>query len=373
MSFLLLASFSEVASYVGYVLLAVLVLLIMITVHEFGHYVSGKLLGFGIKEFAIGFGPKIYSKTKKDGEVFSIRALPVGGFCAFCGEDEDNDDPKAFNNLSVWRRIIVLVAGSFMNYLLALLVIIFMFGVYGQSTLISVKTTLSAEISDEYVLKDYDVILKADGKNIYILTDLLNALEGKSAGEKVEFTLLRDKKVVEKEIIMRRDTDFKNLEDVFTLYDALGIYYEKTDFNQMINGGLYSTSVRLGFFKTIGRSFDYSFKLAGTVFNVVGELLTGKLGFDSVGGTVTTIKVTADSIRIGGIRYLLNITALIGVNLAVFNMLPIPALDGSRVVFCLIEGIRRKPISRKVEGVIHTIGLVLLLLFAVFVDLNQCF
>ena len=372
MNSLLLISFLEIASYIGYILLAILVLLIMITVHEFGHYLSGKLLGFGIQEFAIGFGPKIYSKTKKSGEVFSIRAFPVGGFCAFSGEDEDSEDPKAFNNRPVWRRIIVLISGSFMNYLLALLVIIFMFGTYGQSSLISVKTTPSATIPTENVLQDYDVILKANGKNVYVLTDLLSAVEDKKAGDKISFTLLREKQVIEKEITLRTDTEFKNMEDVFTLYDALGFYYEKTENGEMTNGGLYSTSVKLGFFKTIGRSFDYSFKLAGTVFNVLGELLTGKLGVDSVGGTVTTIKVTADSIKIGGFRYLLNITALIGVNLAVFNMLPIPALDGSRVVFCLIEGIRRKPISRKVEGVIHTVGLILLLLFAVFVDLNQC-
>jgi regulator of sigma E protease len=260
-----------------------------------------------------------------------------------------------------------------MNYVLALLVIIFTFGVYGQSSLISVKTTPSAEYSIENTLQDYDVILKANGKNVYGFTDLLSAVKGKKAGDKVSFTLLREKQVVEKEIALRTDTNFKNMEDVFTLYDALGFYYEKSEDGKMTDGGLYSTSVKLGFFKTIGRSFDYSFKLAGTVFNVFGELLTGKLGVDSVGGTVTTIKITADSIKTGGFRYLLNITALIGVNLAVFNMLPIPALDGSRVVFCLIEGIRRKPISRKVEGVIHTVGLILLLLFAVFVDLNQCF
>ncbi len=373
MNYLLLVSFSQVANYVLYVLLAILVLLIMITVHEFGHYVSGKVLGFGIKEFAIGFGPKIYSKTKKSGEVFSVRAFPIGGFCAFSGEDEESSDPKDFNNRPVWRRIIVLIAGSFMNYLLALTVIILMFGIYGQSTLISVKTTPSTTISAENCLSDYDVILKANGKNVYMITDLMKAVEDKNEGDKVKFIVMNKGERKEKEIVLRTNTNFKNMEDVYTLYDALGFYYETAEDGNMKNSGLYSTSVRLGVFDTIGRSFDYSFKLAGTIFNVLGELLTGKLGIDSVGGTVTTVKVTADSIKIGGFRYLLNITALIGVNLAVFNMLPIPALDGSRVVFGIIEGIRRKPISRKVEGVIHTVGLILLLLFAVFVDLKQCF
>ncbi len=98
MNFLLLASFGEIMQYVGYVLIAILVLLAMITVHEFGHYIVGKIFGFGITEFAIGFGPKLYKHTKKNGEVFSVRVLPLGGFCSFKGEDEEDDDPSAFNN-----------------------------------------------------------------------------------------------------------------------------------------------------------------------------------------------------------------------------------------------------------------------------------
>lgn len=373
MNYLLLASFGSVMAYIGYILLAILVLLVMITVHEFGHYVSGKALGFGIEEFAIGFGPKLYSKKRKSGEIFSIRAFPLGGFCAFHGEDEDSDDERAFNNKSPWRRIIVLISGALMNYLLAVLVISAMFGIYGQSSLISVKTRPSNEIKEEYLLQDYDVILQADGKNVYILTDLMKAVEDKAKGEKVKFTVYRNGEVVETEVEMRTDTSFTNMEDVQKLYDALGFYYELDGDGNLINSGLYSTSVRLGFFRTIGRSFDYSFKLAGTIFTILGELLTGKLGISSMGGTVTTIGVTADAIKVGGFRYLLNITAFIGVNLAVFNLLPFPALDGSRVVFSLIEWIFRKPVNRKVEGIIHTVGFILLLLFAVFVDLQRCF
>jgi len=113
--------------------------------------------------------------------------------------------------------------------------------------------------------------------------------------------------------------------------------------------------------------------LAGTVFTVLGQLITGALGIGSLGGTVTTIAVTADAIKLGGLRQILNMMSFIGVNLAVFNLLPFPALDGSRVVFTAIEGVRRKPLNRRIEGLIHTIGLFALLLFAVFVDLQQCF
>ena len=366
-----MASFAEVISYAGYVLLAVLVLLAMITVHEFGHFIAGKIFGFGIDEFAIGFGPKLFSKKKKNGEVFSIRLLPIGGFCAFRGEDKDDEDPSAFNNKKPWQRIIVLVSGAFMNYLLALLLIILMFGIYGQSALMTGK--LSGEGEEGYSFYERDVILTANGKNAYMLTDLMNAVNGKKQGEEVPFTVYRDG--VKKDITVKMicDADFKSVEDVTTLYKALGVYYETDETGGIVNGGMYSTSVRLGFFATIGRSFDYSFKVAGTVFKVLGELLTGALGIKSLGGTVTTVAVAADAIKTGGFKYLLNVASFIGVNLAVFNLLPIPALDGSRAVFTAVEWVRGKPLNRRVEGIIHTVGFVLILLFAVIVDLQRCF
>ncbi len=370
----MLASFSEVMTYVGYILLAILILLVMITVHELGHYIAGKIFKFGIEEFAIGFGPKLFSKKKKDGEVFSIRALPIGGFCSFKGEDADDEDPSAFNNKKPWQRIIVLVSGALMNFLFALLLIVVMFSTYGQPALMTYKTAdLPAGITAENSFQDKDVILKINGKNIYLTTDIMNAISDKSAGDKVDVLVRRAGKNVSFKLTLREDTNFKNLEDMNRLFSAIGVYYETDDNGAMTVGGMYSTSVKHGIFATIGRSFDYSFRLAGTIFTVLGELITGALGLSAVGGTVTTIQMTADAIKIGGLRYLLNIASLIGVNLAVFNLLPVPALDGSRVVFTTIEWIRKKPLNRRVEGIIHGVGLVLLLLFAVVVDLQRCF
>ena len=374
MNFLFLSSFGEVMSTVGYITLAVLILLIMITVHEFGHYVAGKIFGFGIDEFAIGFGPKLFSRLKKNGERFSIRLFPIGGFCAFRGEDADCDDPTAFNNKKWWKRIIVLISGAFMNYILALFVIMLMFGIYGQTVLVTYKTVAPpVGIESEYCFQDRDIILKAQGNNVYLTTDLMDAIENKKAGDIVDFTVRRGGKDVDVKIKLRTDTNFTNLEDLTKMYSALGIYYQTDSDGVMVDGGLYSTSIKLGFFQLIGRSFEYSFTLALSIFKVLGQLITGALGISSLGGTVTTIAVTADAIKIGGFRYLLNMTGFIGVNLAVFNLLPIPALDGSRVVFTAIEGIRKKPLNRRVEGIIHTVGLFLLLLFAVFVDLQRCF
>lgn len=374
MNYLFLASFNEIAQYALYILLAVLVLLVMITIHEFGHFITGKIFGFGIEEFSIGFGPKIFGKTKKNGEKFSIRVIPLGGFCAFKGEDADDEDPSAFNNKKPWQRIIVLVSGAFMNYVLALVAIIMMFGIYGSSALMVYKTddnVVGPASSASFYNKD--VIITVEGKDVYLVTDVMNALSGKKSGEAVLFGLYRNGKFCDEYITLKADADFKNLEDSETLCRVLGVYYEKEADSDKIETGFRTTGIKFGFFKTIGRSFQYSFKLAGTVFTFFRQLFTGSLGIGSLGGTVTTIGVTANAIKTGGFWSLLNISAFIGVNLAVFNLLPFPALDGSRAVFVIIEWIRKKPLNRRVEGIIHTVGFLLIILFAVFVDLQRCF
>lgn len=364
-----LVSAASVFSTIGYVFLAVLVLLVMITVHEFGHYIAGKIFRFKIDEFAIGFGPKIFKKTKKNGEVFSVRLIPLGGFCAFSGEDENSKDEHAFTNKKPWQRIIVLISGALMNYILSLLIICIMFGAYGRNSVLVHDVAPAPEYSVTSLSRN-DVILEVEGKKTYLVTDVMSIIDGGQKGEIFDFTVVRDGKVKTVQVSLREDATFKNLEDVQTLAKVLGAYSEK---DGAITAEFYTTGVKLGFFRTIGESFSYSFKLASTVFTVLGQLLTGKIGLSSMGGTVTTISVTVQGIKTGGMWFLLNIASLIGVNLAVFNLLPIPALDGSRVVFTLIEWIRRKPLNRKVEGIIHTVGFILLLLFAVFVDLQRCF
>lgn len=450
----------------GYVLLAILILMIMITVHELGHYLVGKAFKFKINEFAIGMGPAIFKRTMKSGEIFSIRLFPFGGFCAFDGEDQDGDDPNAFNNKKPWQRILVLVAGATMNYLLALLIIIISMSAYGQSTPgmqygrhdeAIYGTSIEEQIPADKSINDgeYIVSLTRDGKksNIYMTVDLISSLNHAKKGDVVTAELISDGKTVKRDIILRADVECKNLTEVTKAYDALGIGYamqleangsspfikgdflikigapdveyknatfvytpddvayvlkdkavgdtvwfwttrdtkyvytfgsswsacEKTGEGVMNYLGIKETArnyyvtatyVRHGFFKTIGNSFGYSFKIGGTVFRTLGQLLTGKLGLNAVGGTITTIKTTSEVISYG-FRYALEIMAFIGVNLAVFNLLPIPALDGARVVFCVIEWIRKKPVSRKVEGIIHAVGLIVILGFAILVDILQ--
>lgn len=357
----LLLSFASVMQNILYILLAVIVLLVMITVHEFGHYTAGKFFDFKINEFAIGFGPKLVSRTRKSGEVFSVRALPLGGFCAFAGEDEDDPDPGAFNNKKPWQRIIVLVSGALMNYLLAVLLVIAMFAGYGQPAYRVEKLDPAIVTPTAQSLEVGDVILNLNGRRIYMATDIMKSIDKLAAGDEIPVTVLRDGEKAELLVELKSDGNFTNIEDTDTLLKALGL------------NTLQAVNVRGGFWNTLGGSFEYSFRVAGTIFTVLGQLLTGRLGLTSLGGTITTVSVTANAIRTGGLNYLLMISSFIGVNLAVFNLLPIPALDGSRVIFTIIEWIRKKPINRKVEGAIHFAGLILLVGFAILVDVLQLF
>lgn len=352
------------------VFLAILILLAMICVHEFGHFLAGRALGFKINEFAVGFGPKLFKRMgKKHGTLFSVRAVPLGGFCAFQGEDDEQDDPASFNNKKPWQRIIVLVSGALMNYLLALILIIVGFFSFGQPCYKMGAVVESETYTAEYSLAEGDVILGVQGKNVYFATELIAALKGKSEGDKVIFDVERGGVRQNAEVVLRADCNFKNSSDISKLWRALG-----SDTYEGEDGNLYwcvtAQNCRFSFFSTIGRSFAYSFKTMGTIFRVLGELLTGSLGLSAMGGPVTTIRQTG-AIAVQGVQSFLQVAAYIGVNLAVFNLLPIPALDGSKVIFCLIEWIFRKPVPRKVEAIIHAVGFVLIIGFAVLVDLMQ--
>ena len=393
MNLINILSFASVMKSIGGVFLAVAVLLIMVTVHEFGHYLAGKTLGFKINEFSVGFGPSIFKKrSKKTGELFALRVIPLGGYCAFDGEDEYEEEetqppfedlskpvqaeqadeypqPKGekFNDQPPWKRIIVLIAGATMNYLLALLLIVIMFGSYGcihsyiyykgEGTPVVLETELSAK----------DIVLSVDGKGIYMTSDYIDALSGKKQGDEVAVGIRRknaDGVWEEKTLAipLKADCDFKNMTDLLPVYTAFGLDSEQYAFA--------SVTQKEGFGQTVGSSFVYSFKIGGTVLRSLGELLTGKISITAMGGPVTTISVTAQAASYS-LLSLLNIAAFIGVNLAVFNLLPIPALDGCKVIFCIIEWIRKKPVNRKIETLIHFIGILFLFGFAILVDILQ--
>ncbi len=369
-----LLSFASVMNTVWAIFLAILILLIMITVHEFGHYIVGKIFHFKINEFSIGFGPALFKKTKKSGEVFAIRLIPLGGFCAFEGEEDDEENksshPDAFNNKPPWQRILVLIAGAFMNFITAMLCIIVSFAVFGQLLLMAYRVEPipagQEQTYYEYSLQDEDIIVSVEGRDIYLVSDLQEALKGGKTGDSFTFTVIRDGKKVKQEVRLRSDIENASVAETAHLFRAIGVQEADGEFE------IYSCKVKLGFFQTIGRAFVYAIRIAGTIFTVLGELLTGVLGLSAMGGPVTTISVTSQIVSQGLLQFL-EMTAYIGINLAVFNLLPIPALDGSKVIFTTIEWIRGKPLNRKVENIIHFFGMMLILGFAVLVDLLQLF
>jgi len=345
-----------------YIFVAILVLLFMITVHEAGHYVAGKLLKFRINEFAIGFGPKIYSRVNGDtGEVFSLRAIPLGGFCAFEGEDEEIPNSDAFNNQKPWKRIIVLLSGVAMNFLVSLLIAVITFiasGMYVPSVA-KVLPDSGTAVSEEFKLKEGDLILAIEGRDIYLINDMIGALDDlKESGRQTPFTVtvVRDGVRQDVQVILRK---YLSTDEGEEIKDYYGLGIERS-----------SQLYKFGFFESIAKGTVYSFKMAGVVLGFFADLITGSIGINQLGGPITTIGHTAEWARMG-LRPLIEIVILIGVNLAVFNALPIPALDGARIMFIIIEIIRKKPIRRELEGKIHFAGLMLLLALVIIADLFQ--
>lgn len=421
MEAILAAKFTEFLKNAGGVLAAVAILLAMVTIHEFGHYLAGKALGFKINEFSVGFGPAIYKKrSKKTGELFALRVIPLGGYCAFDGEDDTEEEnaggaapqaektkkqpeeeapfgeletpaasaavpqaqaeakeraeeesypePKGerFNDQPPWKRIIVLLAGAAMNYLLGVLLIFVMFLSCGRP-LYRVASLPEGENAAQIQtpLRADDIIMSIEGRRLYLISDYMAAMKGKNKGDTVTAEVLRLENGALKQITLQitlgaSHDEFDSLGKATGVLKALGVT------------GLASVTVKEQFGVTAGDSFAYSWKEAGMVLSSLGQLVTGKISIRSMGGPITTIKVASEQAR-GGWMSFLNIASFIGVNLAVFNLLPIPALDGSKVVFCIIEWIRKKPINRKVEAAIHFIGIVFLFAFAILVDILQLF
>ncbi len=470
-----LLSFVGILSQIGSILIAVLILLATITVHEFGHYIVGKIFKFKINEFAIGMGPAIYKKIKKNGEVFSIRIFPLGGFCAFEGEDEDvpktekeaqeklveKFNPNAFNNKKPWQRILVLIAGASVNILCALLIVVINFSAFGHSAYEVAEMMPNENYS--YSLEKGDTITAIDGQFIYMSVDMIEILDGKKQGDIVNVDVINNGKKQTKQVQLRCDVNPSGLTDYSDVFKSLGVatvpmvettetsllpsgeyllrfndnaeynsctriytkesiteYFadkkagdtvgiwvttsdetvengrvlkeivlsesfdeiDKTDYKAIFNyfgiskmGYSYqldNSSVRLSFVEILYRPAVYGVKTLALTFRSFAGLFNGSVPLDSVTGPIGTISVAAEYVGYG-FKYFLEIAAIIGFSIGIFNLLPIPALDGARAIFVIIEWIRGKPLNRNVEAIIHAVGLILLLGVAVFFDVLHVF
>ena len=363
-----LLSIGGVFSYIFYIILALCALLFLVMVHELGHYIAGKVLGFKINEFAIGFGPKILQKKKKNGEYFTLRAIPLGGYCAFEGEDEDGNSPDAFNKQKPWKRLIVLFSGVLFNFLTAVVFSFILLTSFGYE---KVEVTKIEKTSINYnILYEGDVIYGVDGEEFdfvhdkyfsSLISDYTKKAEFKNTFEidgetysTIPMNIKRGKEKLEVDVRLRKVIDGKDEYWTFINANEKGKEFEIENYKS-------------SFFEALGESWTFSFKWSYKILLILGDLFTGGIPLTDLGGPVTTIKVMAESTS-QDISFLFVMIPVIAVNLAVFNILPIPSLDGARMIFVLIEWIRRKPINRDIEGRIHTFGLFALLGLVVVVD-----
>lgn len=355
-------------------------LAILITVHEFGHFIVARLCKIRVREFAIGMGPVIFKRDPKsvreqapgeelatvpeappEGTRFTVRAVPFGGFCDM-GEDEESNDPSHFRNKTLWQKILVLIAGSFMNFLIGVIIIAVMaFLSVGYSRGTSVITGLS----DDFPYPEVQVgdrLVKVNGKAIYNNQDAVIYLPREGDKGPCTFVLERDGELIEVSGVERNYTNSDG-DPVF------GISFGDTE--EMTVGKIprfiYTTSVNY----------------VRYIWTSLGDIIGGRAGLDDVGGPVMIGGVAHEILttEVEGVTAmmrvleLLNLMAMIAINLAVVNMLPIPALDGGRILFLLISAflmlVRKRPLSEKVEGYIHTVTYILLIGLMVVIFFND--
>ena len=337
----LISVFSVVGNVLGAVwpyLVAIFAFLFMIFIHEFGHFIAAKLMGVRVNEFAIGFGPTLLKRKGKE-TLYAVRAIPFGGFCAMEGEDETSEDGKAFCNKKPWRRLIIIIAGAFMNLVLGLILVTCSTAhdkVIGTARVHSFITENA--MSSQSGLQAGDEIIRINGRRIYSNIDLNYGLTNVK-GDTLDMQVKRGGQTVDLDV--KFDTETVN-----------DINYVKLDF--------YLTAEKKTFKGVIENSFKTTLSYGRVVWFSLVDLITGKYGISAMSGPVG-VTAAIGTVAKSGFWDLLPMISLITVNLGVFNLLPIPALDGGRAFFLLIEMIIRRPIPKKFEGAVHAAGMILLL------------
>ena len=343
-----------------YIIIAIVAFGILIAVHELGHFIAAKLCGVKVNEFAIGMGPKLFSKKGKE-TVYSLRLLPVGGFCAMEGEDEDTGDPRAFSMQNRFKKFIILFAGSFMNFLMGVIIIAFIFGGvegYVPPDIVELAPEFPNEGTEGLMVGDR--IYSVNGMRIYYIEDFSTAME--RFPSPVDVVVIRDGQKVALE------------------------NYELVPREIMTNGeieiryGITFTAEEATFFGNVKYIAYNAWNFVRMVWFGLSDLVTGAVGLRDMSGAVgivvlmNEVGTNAETVAMG-LLSVFYLCAFIAINLAVMNLLPIPALDGGRIFLLVVTWIIEKIIGRKLdpkyEGYIHTIGFVLLIGLMVVVMFND--
>lgn len=417
------------------IVIALLILSVIIIIHEFGHFLLAKANGVGVREFAVGMGPRLLQFTKGE-TVYCIKLLPFGGSCMMVGEDENSEDEKAFNNKSVWARISIIAAGPVFNFLLAFVMAVVIIANAGYDPCI---VTNVAENSAAYKagLRSGDLIQSINDKKVvfgreFLLQELVSPDEPMQImflRDGVEYTVTVVPEYVERDYYqigisllnltissavegrpaaqagVRAGDKITaiNGESVATDEQAVslingcngavihmtvlrdGVQEELSITPQQVHSAGWETGISInygrtgtGAINTIVLSFHEVKYNINTVFESLGMMIRGQVTKDDVAGPVGVVSLIGEVVeesRTDGLFYvflnIFNLTLMLSANLGVMNLLPLPALDGGRLVFLMIEAVRRKPIDREKEGMVHFIGIVLLMLLMIFITFND--
>lgn len=371
-------------------IVTLLIFLVMITLHEFGHFIVAKALGVNVLEFAIGMGPAIFKKQGKK-TLYSVRIFPIGGYCSLLGEDGGSDDVGAFCNQKLWKRILVVSAGAILNLILGFV----LFAVFVGMTSPFASNTIGKVDERSYLSEagvyPGDKIIEINGHKVNFYNDISLytqdftkdsefSLTVKRNGKKLDFTLKPSEATTSV-------TYGENYADVVDTINGMEQRYRQefgdTQVPESYIGETLTTSrLIIGFepekvevtaFNILPQAWHYTVYITKSIYVAFGQLITGKSGLENMAGPVGIAQVVDGAVKSGadsGINIIL-IVAMLTVNLGIFNLLPLPALDGGRLFFMLIELVRGKPIPPEKEGIVHTVGLILLLALAVVVCFND--
>lgn len=323
---------------------SIIIFLLVILIHEFGHFIVAKMNGVSVLEFSIGMGPKLFQR-ESNGTLYSLRVLPVGGYCQLEGEDEENDSPNSLNNQSPLVRLKVILAGAIMNFILAFILLILLMSVSRVSTEVSGVIKDSPAYSSG--IQTGDQIVSINGENVSDGEELLKSIK-ESQGD-LNIGVIRDSQSKNIKVTPRLENNIRKI----------GVNFQE-EYN------IKNFSLIKGFKKGVITFLN----LTGMLYKFLGMLITGQLGLGGVSGPVGVVKEIGNAAKTG-VANLIFLLAYININLGVFNLLPIPALDGGRAIFILIEMIFGKKISQEKEGYIHMVGLILLLALIAIVTIKD--
>ena len=352
-----------------YIALAILLLAVLIVVHEAGHFMAARIMKIEVREFSVGFGPRLLGrKSKKTGTDFSLRLIPLGGFCAFYGEDdatgESKDDPRAFSKHNVWKRMFVILMGPVMNFVLAFVVAIVMvwcIGIEVPTEPLQYDPYISEVLEGpaaEAGIQAKDKVLEVNGQDMMdgTMETLLDTIGAWQEGDSP----------LHMKIQRKGETFF--LDVTPKLNEETG----KMQIGVMIGGRLRTEMKSVGFFEGFDQAWNECVYYGGSILRALWGLVKGE-GWDQTGGPIAIVSGVSSQVEdevswggsMAGTNIFTQLLIFISINLGLMNLLPIPGLDGSRLVFGFVEAIRRKPVPQEKEAVVHLIGMALLLLLMV--------